>query len=302
MSLLTAHDPVCSVPRGGIVELVITPGTRDLGDFDVRRVLPSPERKTVGPFIFFDQMGPAAFTPGKGINVRPHPHIGLATVTYLFQGRVLHRDSLGFVQTIDPGAVNLMTAGRGIVHSERTPSELERSGQRLHGIQTWMALPADRQEMEPAFVHYPATTLPRLQHDGVETTVIIGEAYGSRSPVEVEAETLYLEQRLDDGASIDLPERVQERGIYLLEGRLRIGDCMLEPGTMAILGAGHARISADGDCHLVVVGGEPFGERHIWWNFVHTDSDRIEQAKRDWAEGRFAVVPGDDEFIPLPAD
>ena len=251
MSYFTATEPVCR-ERQGDVEVVIRPKEKDLGGFGVRRVLPSASRRAVGPFVFFDHMGPAVFPPGEGIQVRPHPHIGLATVTYLFEGEIMHRDSLGYAQPIRPGAVNLMTAGRGIVHSERAGEDLDRVS-RLNGIQTWMALPEDQQEVEPDFSHYPADTLPSLDVDGIRTTVIMGSAYGHTSPVRQHSPTLYLELRAP---------------------------------------AGSARV--------MVIGGEPLGRRRMWWNFVSTSMDRIEQAKVDWREGRFAPVPGDGEFIPLP--
>jgi redox-sensitive bicupin YhaK (pirin superfamily) len=292
-------SPVCNETNPDVA-LIIEPNAKDLGGFEVRRALPAQERKTIGPFIFFDEMGPADFPPGRGINVRPHPHIGLATVTYLFEGEILHRDSLGFVQPIQPGAINLMTAGRGIVHSERTDPELEQSGQRLHGIQTWMALPEDKQEIEPAFEHLPASDLPRDSNNGVNTTVIIGEAYGMRSPVRVHAPTLYVEQQLAGGASATLPDTVAERGVYIVSGRLRIGACELAAHRMAVVEPGPVRIEASEDCRVMIVGGEPIGERHIWWNFVHSSKARIEAAKQRWADGGFAMVPGDDEFIPLP--
>jgi len=300
MSVFAAGEPACR-PQRGEVDLLITPRSRDLGGFEVRRALPAAERRTVGPFIFFDEMGPASFPPGEGINVRPHPHIGLATVTFLFEGAMLHRDSLGFVQPIEPGAVNLMTAGRGIVHSERTPEPLLGSGQRLHGIQTWMALPEDREEMEPAFAHYPATDLPTLASAGTLTTVIIGEAYGARSPVRVQAETLYLSQRLDAGAATDLADAA-ERAVYVVSGAVRIGACRLEQHRMGVVREGRARIEAEQASHVMVMGGQAIGQRHIWWNFVHSSQARIDQAKQAWRDGAFAPVPGDDEFIPLPND
>jgi len=299
MSRLDAATPVCS-ERDDAVALLIEAKSRDLGGFSVRRVLPSPSRSTVGPFIFFDEMGPADFPPGEGINVRPHPHIGLATVTYLFEGEILHRDSLGFVQPIQPGAVNLMTAGRGIVHSERTSAELMASGQRLHGIQTWMALPEDRQEIDPAFVHHPRSELPVIDGDGVTTTVIIGNASGERSPVAVHSETLYLEQRLETGATVVLPDHVAERAVYVVSGGLTVGDCPLQSGAMAVVRPGGIKLRAAEPSRIMVVGGEPMGSRVIWWNFVHTSQARIDRAKQDWANGAFDRVPDDDEFIPLP--
>ncbi|MEM7077357.1 MAG: pirin family protein [Pseudomonadota bacterium] len=299
MSQSDAIDPVCRAADGA-ASLLITPHEKDLGGFSVRRVLPAAEQRTVGPFVFFDEMGPAEFPPGQGINVRPHPHIGLATVTYLFEGQILHRDSLGFEQSIEPGAVNLMTAGRGIVHSERTAAELERSGQRLHGIQTWMALPEDLQEIEPAFVHYPANSLPVIERDGVMTTVVIGDAYDQRSPVQVHPTTLYLDQIMAANATVNVPQSVPERAIYVVEGEVTVGDERVGAGTMAILNAGSVTLEANTTSRLIVAGGEPMGARHLWWNFVHTSRERIEVAKRAWQNGEFESVPGDAEFIPLP--
>lgn len=301
MSRLEALEPRCS-PCNDDVSLLIRPRSRDLGGFTVRRVLPASDCMAVGPFVFFDEMGPAEFAPGKGIHVRPHPHIGLATVTFLFHGEILHRDSLGFVQPIQPGAVNLMTAGRGIVHSERTDPEIERTGQLLHGIQTWMALPTDLQEIEPAFVHYPAHQLPRQTTAGVTTTVIIGEAAGLRSPVSVHAHTLYVEHRLEAGSRVSLPVDVEERAVYVVAGEVTIGSRVIANGTMALLFPRELELRAASPSHVIVIGGENLGERQLWWNFVHSSVARIEQAKREWSKGGFARVTGDDEFIPLPND
>lgn len=300
MMELDGDDPRCT-RRDDAVELVIESRPRDLGGFAVRRVLPAAERRMVGPFIFFDEMGPAGFPPGQGINVRPHPHIGLSTVTYLFEGEILHRDSLGFVQPIAPGAVNLMTAGRGIVHSERTAPERLAAGQRLHGIQTWMALPDGQEEAEPAFMHYPAAALPRIAREGARVTVIAGEAWGARSPVRTFAQTLYLEVRLDAGASIELPGGVPETGVYLVAGSAVLGGCRVEPGSLAVLQPGsRALLRAAEAAHAMVIGGAPVGSRHIFWNFVSSSAERIEAAKRLWRAGGFERVPGDEEFIPLP--
>jgi len=301
MSAFEAAAPECSKATAGI-ELMVNAKAKDLGGFTVRRVLPSSQRMSVGPFIFFDEMGPAHFPRGEGMTVRPHPHIGLATVTFLFAGTIMHRDSLGFAQPIEPGAINLMTAGRGIVHSERTPPELLESGQFLHGIQTWMALPDSLQEIDPAFVHYPAEALPVHESSGVQSTVIIGEAFGRRSPVSVHARTLYLEQRYDQGSEAIVPEAAEERGIYVVAGRLSVDGVELEPGTLAVLRAGAVRVTAMERSHAMIVGGEPIGARHLRWNFVHTSNERIDAAGTDWLEGRFASVSGDDEFIPLPEE
>jgi len=299
MSYHDAPAPDCSTADGS-VELVIEPKSKELGGFTVRRVLPSRERQMVGPFIFFDHMGPAEFPPGKGIEVRPHPHIGLATVTYLFDGEIVHRDDLGFVQPIQPGAVNLMTAGSGIVHSERAGDDLDRTS-RLHGIQSWMALPEDDQECEAAFVHYPATDLPAFEHDGVRVTVIIGEAFGQASPVAVRAPMLYLELRMPAGSEIDLPADNEERAAYVVEGEVCIDRASLGAGLMAVARPDQPlKLSAAEDSHVMIVGGAHMEKRHIWWNFVSTSKERIEQARKDWREGRFGKIPGETEFIPLP--
>jgi redox-sensitive bicupin YhaK (pirin superfamily) len=301
MSWQKAAEATCRKARGPVA-LVIEPHERDLGGFGVRRVLPSPERRRVGPFVFFDEMGPTHFAPGGGIDVRPHPHIGLSTVTYLFEGEIVHRDSLGFVQPIRPGAVNLMTAGRGIVHSERTEAQLRAQGPRLHGIQTWMALPDGHEEIEPAFVHHPAETLPSVRVGDAEVRVILGEACGARSPVEALVSTLYLEARLPAGTELALPD-VPELGVYVVAGAAAIDGCALARGTMGVLdGARAAVLRAAEACRVVVVGGTPVGERHVWWNFVSSSPERIERARRDWEAGAFAPVPGETEFIPLPED
>lgn len=283
------------------IELIVEPRLMAADTLEVRRLLPSGKRRMVGPFVFFDHFGPAEYPPGKGISVRPHPHIGLATVTYLFEGEILHRDSLGFVQPIQPGAVNLMTAGRGIVHSERAGDDLEELS-RLHGIQSWMALPEDKQELEPAFVHYPAAELPELAHDGVQVRVIIGEAFGARSPVAVHCSMLYLECRMPAGSSMVLPDGYEESAIYVVEGEVQVDDKSVQPGLMAVACPGKAlRLDARADSRVMVIGGANPGPRRVWWNFVATSKERIEQAKDDWRAGRFGLVPGDeDEFIPLP--
>ncbi|HVY40541.1 MAG TPA: pirin family protein [Polyangia bacterium] len=287
------------------MSLVINPRSRDLGGFSVRRALPDGQRRTVGPFIFFDHMGPAEFAPGHGIDVRPHPHIALATVTFLFEGEILHRDSLGSVQPIRPGDVNWMLAGRGIVHSERTRDEVRRAGGRLHGIQSWVALPRAAEESAPAFVHHPAATLPRLQTPGVDLRVVAGTAYGRESPVGVLSPTLYVAATLDTGAMLEIEPEHPERAIYVMEGAIEIGDLSYPAGTMVVLNPGTAQLRALGPTRLVIVGGAPLdGPRHIWWNFVASSAEQMEQASRDWRdrnEARFPKVPGDEhEFIPLP--
>jgi redox-sensitive bicupin YhaK (pirin superfamily) len=282
------------------VELVIEPKLTDLGEFSVRRVLPYPNRRMVGPFIFFDHMGPAVFAPGEGIQVRPHPHIGIATITYLFEGEIMHRDSLGVVQPIGVGAVNLMTAGRGIVHSERAGDDLDETS-RLHGIQSWIALPNEQEECAPAFDHYAAADLPEIEQEGVKVRVIQGEAYGKTSPVKTFSPTLYLECRLAAGAQLELPDNYAELGCYIVSGSVQVGDTAYAAGVMAVARPGSAiTLQAREDSHIMVAGGAPVGKRHIWWNLVSSSRERIEQAKTDWREGRFESVPGDDEFIPLP--
>jgi redox-sensitive bicupin YhaK (pirin superfamily) len=286
-----------------IAETVLTPRPRDIGAFEVRRVLPSARRRMVGPFIFFDQMGPKVFKPGDAVDVRPHPHIGLATVTYLFDGEIMHRDSLGSAQVIRPGAVNWMTAGRGIVHSERTPEDRRAGGEKLYGIQTWIALPKAHEEAPPAFVHHAADTLPKVADGGAQVVVIAGEAWGYRSPVAVFSETLYADVRLDAGARLQLPRDVDERAIYVLDGAVQVAGESFPSSTLAAFRKGDdVVIEAEAPCHLVVIGGATMdGPRHIWWNLVSSSQDRIEQAKLDWKNGRFPKVPGDEtEFIPLP--
>jgi len=297
MSWQNASEPVCGARRGA-VSLVIEPRMRDLGGFSVRRVLPAAERRAVGPFVFFDEMGPTRFASGAGIDVRPHPHIGLSTVTFLFEGEIVHRDSLGVVQAIRPGEVNLMTAGRGVVHSERTDAALRASGPRLHGIQSWMALPDGREEIEAAFEHYPAASLPAVEFVDAQVRMILGDAFGIRSPVATHTRTLYAELRLPAGGELELPEEA-ELAAYLVEGAAAIGDCALAAHTLAVV-SGPARLCASSASHVMLIGGDPVGPRHIWWNFVSSSRERIERAKRDWADGAFASVPGESEFIPLP--
>jgi len=282
------------------VELTIEPRVRSLGEFDVRRVLPAAKRRMVGPFVFLDHMGPAVFAPGHGIAVRPHPHIGLATITYLFEGEIMHRDSLGCRQLIQAGAVNLMTAGRGIVHSERASDDLNLTS-RLHGIQSWIALPLELEEMEPTFLHYPASSLPELTMDGCAVRVIMGSAYGLQSPVLTYSPTLYLEATLPANAELALLDEAPERAVYVVSGRVAIGGETYGEGTLAVLRTGTTvPLRAEAATRVIVVGGAAIGPRHIWWNFVSSSEARIERAKHDWADMRMGTVAGDDEFIPLP--
>jgi hypothetical protein len=259
----------------------------------------------VGPFIFFDQMGPAQFIAGKGIDVRPHPHIGLATVTYLFDGEITHRDSLGSALAIRPGEVNLMTAGRGIVHSERTGEEARSAGQNLFGIQSWMALPKSHEETAPAFVHLDSTQLPRLDGEGKRVRIIMGSLYGQKSPAEFPHESFYAEAVLAPGALLPLDPDYDERAVYIASGRIDIAGQSFEAGQLLVFKPGdRISILAESNARLMLLGGEPMdGPRHIWWNFVSSSEDRIAAAKNDWREGRFDIVPGDNtEFIPLPDD
>jgi hypothetical protein len=288
--------------EGGI-DLIVHARSRDLGGFSVRRALPSRERRRVGPFVFWDHIGPATFEPGQGVDVRPHPHINLATVTYLFEGEIVHRDSLGSHQSIRPGAVNWMTAGRGIVHSERKSEDAQRLPSRAHGIQSWVALPKSDEETEPTFHHYDAATLPEVEIRGIRLRVLAGRAYGVTSPVHVFSPTLYVDARLELDAELTLPDEYAERAVYLVEGALSCGGRRIEPGTMIHFRPDVAsRVRALDASRVMLLGGAPMdGERHVWWNFVSSSLDRIEQAKRDWKEGRFPKVPGDEvDFIPLP--
>ena len=278
--------------------------SRDLGGFAVRRVLPATGQQMVGPFIFFDHMGPATFAPGGGVDVRPHPHIGIATVTYLFDGAFMHRDSLGTAQLIRPGDVNWMVAGRGIVHSERTPPEARQApgGARIHGIQTWIALPRAHEETAPAFEHHPAATLPELRTGGATLRLIAGAAFGRRAPASVFSPMFYLAAQLEQDAQLELPGEYAERAAYVVEGEVEAADGRHGVGEMVLFGAGEdASIRAVGSARVMLLGGVPLeGRREIWWNFVSSSAERIERAKLDWQEDRFAAVPDDAERIPLP--
>jgi hypothetical protein len=286
------------------VEMAIVSRVRDLEGFEVRRVLPFGKRRTVGPFIFLDQIGPAELLIHRNLEVRAHPHIGLATVTYLFSGALTHRDSLGNRQPIRPGEVNWMTAGRGIVHSERSSDAGNAPGARLFGVQTWVALRREREERAPAFAHHDASELPRIDDAGVAGRLVLGEAWGLRSPVAAESDPFYAELRLDAGARLQLPSRVEERGVYVLAGRLRADGQPFESGQLVVLRPGaEVVIEADGPLHALALGGPSLdGARFIWWNFVSSSRERIEQAKADWREQRFDAVPGESEFVPLPEE
>jgi redox-sensitive bicupin YhaK (pirin superfamily) len=285
-----------------LLAATLKPHTKDLGGFTVRRLLPGHPTKMVGPFIFFDHMGPADFAPGKGIDVRPHPHIGLATVTYLFAGGLMHRDSLGSVQKITPGDVNWMTAGRGIVHSERTAPHDRETGHPLHGIQTWIALPRAHENTAPDFHHHPKATLPLVEMPGVTMRLIAGRAYGETAPVRTFSEMFYLAADIDPGATFELPAEHAERAVYVVDGEVMVGGRMVEPQHMAVLApGGSVEIAAGSSARVMLCGGEPMdGDRHIFWNFVASDRAMIEDAKARWRAQQFDPVPGETEFIPLP--
>ena len=303
MSWQGADDPVPGDAFScDAIETVIVPRARDLGGFEVRRALPSAARQMIGPFIFFDQMGPAEFLLGRGMDVRPHPHIGLSTVTYLFEGEIMHRDSLGTELPIRPGELNWMTAGRGIAHSERTPAALRATGFKMFGLQTWVALAARDEEGEPGFVHYDSTALPVLSGEGKTVRVICGEYLGGRSPVATSTATLYADAELEAGASLPLDAAYEERAIYTVSGAIEIAGDTFGPGRLLVFRPGdRITIRARERARFMVLGGDPMdGPRHIWWNFVSSRPDRIDQAKADWKAGRFEGVPGESEFIPLP--
>jgi len=305
MSTSDKHNPAdCKVGEGcGVIALLIEPREKDLGGFSVRRSLPTKQQKMVGPWIFFDHMGPANFAAGEGINVRPHPHINLATVTYLFEGEILHRDSIGSYQTISPGDINLMVAGRGITHSERERAEVTAKPHRLHGLQLWLALPEQDEETDPAFYHYPASAIPAVDIEGVPVRVLMGQAYGQTSPVKTFAQTLYVEAHLQQGQQLVLPN-CAERAIYVAQGELQLNGTVVPEHAMVVLHAADGVcITATADSRIALIGGESMAKRYIEWNFISSRKQRIEQAKQDWQAGRFPKVVGDEEeFIPYPAD
>ncbi|MQA65191.1 MAG: pirin family protein [Alphaproteobacteria bacterium] len=285
-----------------LIEQHLRPRERDLGGFSVRRILPYAGGRGVGPFVFFDHIGPARFPAGHGVDVRPHPHIGLATVTYLFEGEIVHRDSLGFIQPIRPGDVNWMVAGRGIAHSERTAPEEKARGPRLHGIQAWLALPLAEEERTPGFWHHPAASLPEIATDGARLTLIAGAFAGQQSPVRTFSPTFYLEAHFDAGGRVELPVALGQRAVHVVDGALSLGGVEIVAGEMAVLAEGaDAAVVATAACRAMLLGGAALeGPRYIWWNFVSSSEARIERAKDDWKQGRFASVPDDNEFIPLP--
>ncbi|KQO61663.1 pirin family protein [Methylobacterium sp. Leaf88] len=303
MSWHSAEDPIpgdrftCDA-----IKTLIVPRSRDLGSFAVRRALPSTECRMVGPFIFFDQMGPSEFLLGQGMDVRPHPHIGLSTVTYLFEGEILHRDSLGTALPIRPGALNWMTAGRGITHSERTGADLRRTGSTLFGLQSWVALSRLDEETAPAFEHYEAEALPILGGEGKTVQLIAGEAFGATSPVRTSSPMVYADVKLEAGAVLPLDPTYDERAIYTVSGAIDIAGDGFGPGQLLVFRPGdRISVRATETARFMVLGGEPMdGPRHLWWNFVSSRPERIEQAKEDWRQARFDTVPGETEFIPLP--
>jgi redox-sensitive bicupin YhaK (pirin superfamily) len=283
------------------IQQLLEPEEKDLGGFVVRRILPHDRQQMVGPFIFFDHLGPAVFPPGKGVDVRPHPHINLATVTYLFEGALLHRDSLDTVQEIHPGAVNWMTAGRGIVHSERSPDRDRATESVLHGIQTWVSLPSAAEEVDPWFRHYPAEALPTWQENGVAFKLIAGQAYERNSPVETFSPIIYLDIQLSPHSQFTLPADYSERAVYSVTAGVSVDGVAINQHRLVLLAPGApVTISAKTEARCVIVGGEPVGDRHKWWNFVSSRPERIEQAKADWQNQRFAQVSEETEFIPLP--
>lgn len=304
MSWMPSNDPILGGPQScDALDLIIVPRTRDLGDgFAVRRALPHGRRQMVGPFIFFDHFGPVQFVAGHGMDVRPHPHIGLATVTYLFDGSIMHRDSEGHIQEIKPGAMNLMTAGRGIAHSERTPDMERANGQSMLGLQSWIALPAGREEIAPSFQHFSAETLPTVQDTGFKARVIAGSSFGAASPVDRVSEWFYVEVTLDAGAAVPLDADHEERAIYVVDGEIEIAGERFEGPRLLIFRPGdRITVRATRPARMMFLGGTALeGPRHIWWNFVSSSKERIEQAKADWKAGRFAPVPNETEFIPLP--
>ena len=304
MSLPNIPDPLPGdAAAADALDLVIVPRARDIGDFEVRRALPSAQRQMVGPFIFFDQFGPVLMKAGQGMDVRPHPHIGLSTVTWVYDGVIQHKDSLGFDQAIKPGELNWMTAGKGIVHSERTPPRERGAGQKIYGIQSWVALPKSHEDVAPNFEHVQDAALPLLADKGRSVRVIAGEIYGARSPVKTHSDLFYADVTLEPGARLPLPAEHEERGIYISEGSLTVSGERHEAGRLLVFKPGDAlTLATETGARFMLLGGEPMdGPRFIWWNFVSSSKEKLEAAKDDWKRARFAIVPGDEkEFIPLP--
>lgn len=283
------------------VKLILEPKEKDLGGFSVRRLLPTTELRSVGPFVFFDHLGPAVFPPGEGLDVRPHPHIGLATITYIFEGEITHRDSLGVVQQIRPNEINWMTAGKGISHSERTPPEVRQKGHTLHALQLWVALPEKDEQITPSFTHYDSDALPLLREGDKSIRVMIGKAFGIESAVKAYSQTLYVEVNLKAGERIIVPEHIEERAVYVISGCLIAKATTIPVHTMVVFDQTPSiELTANEDSTLIFIGGEPLGKRFMWWNLVSTRNDLLESAKRSWREGSFPKVPGETEFIPLP--
>lgn len=304
MSVRPCDEPAPAGSPSPVIEKVIEARTRDIGNLPVRRLLPVAGRRTVGPFIFFDHMGPATMAAGAGMDVPPHPHIGLATVTYLFAGEIVHRDSLGSLQTIRPGAINWMTAGRGVVHSERTSPEVRAAGTTVHGLQLWVALPQADEELEPSFEHYPAETLPAVELPGARARVLAGSAYGATSPVRTCSPLFYVDVIVEAGGAVTVPGEHEERALYVVDGAIGCGGERVETGHLLVLVPGaDVCVEAPAGARLVMLGGAPLdGPRHIFWNFVSSSRERIDQAARAWRERRFPTVPGDEvEFVPLPS-
>jgi redox-sensitive bicupin YhaK (pirin superfamily) len=296
-------EPFIDPGPGSAIETVVVPRTRDLGGFEVRRALPAAGRQMVGPFIFFDVFGPVLIRAGEGQDVRPHPHIGLATVTWLFDGQVFHRDSLGTAQTVAPGELNWMTAGRGIVHSERTPQADRVRERTVFGIQSWVALPKQHEDTQPGFQHVAMTDLPVFEDHGVTARIVAGSLFGATSPVKTHSDLFYADIALEQGRAVPLAAEHEERGIYVADGEIEIAGQVFGTGKLLVFRPGDAiTIRARTNAHIMMLGGEPMdGPRHIWWNFVASSKDKIEAAKDDWKRGRFDIVPGDEkEFIPLP--
>jgi redox-sensitive bicupin YhaK (pirin superfamily) len=304
MSFFPGKDPLAGdAPACDAIDVVIVPRTVDLGGFNIRRALPHVSRRLVGPFIFFDHFGPAEFRTGEGLDVRPHPHIGLATVSFLFEGEIVHKDTLGSDIVIRPGAVNWMSAGRGIAHSERSPSDRQREGRHIHGLQLWVALPRAAEESAPDFIHHDPTALPVVEGEGKTVRMIAGSALGVHSPLKTASETIFMDVQLEAGASFPLDADYEERAIYVIAGEIEIGGDRFAAGRLLVFRPGdRITVAAASYARFVVVGGAAMdGPRHIWWNFVSSRKERIDEAKADWKSGFFGKVPGDEiEFIPLP--
>lgn len=302
MTWMPTEEPRCEGAKERAIELIVEGRAVELAGMPVRRVLPTRARRMVGPFVFLDHMGPVEFPAGHGLDVAPHPHIGLSTVTYLFEGEIFHRDSLGTALPIRPGAVNWMTAGRGIVHSERTPPELRAAPHALNGIQLWVALPEADEAMEPSFVHHPASDFPPVSLGGAELRVLAGEAYGVTSPVAVRSPMFYVDAILAPGGHLPMPDDYEERSVYVASGEIACGEGRFGVGTMLVFARGeHAAITSERGARVMLLGGAPLGPRHITWNFVSSQKETIERAVRDWREDRFPRVPGDElERVPMP--